>query len=355
MPRPHRCDEPGTWHHIFNRATARRALFLSEKDYRYFLDRVAGAVESGDIRVHNFVLMINHFHMLAESPRGRMGAAMHDIQRRYARHINRRLGRDGSIFRARYGNRPVTTDTYRRTLVSYIDSNPVASGVVARPEDFPWSSAQLYAAAERPPWLTTDWIDSEVRARAGADARDTSAYRETFPVRCDPSFLAWVERRLRYRYAARDDLDVVLGPDPEMTRAWMRRQAQLADGEELVLPVADSAAILRAIRAATPRITKLAWRRRPGRGAAVSAGDQLRAGLLRDAGRLTWSEIARLAEMTPSTSRNAWLAHRRSVLEDALYADEATSIVRVAAGATAGTGSLTAICPVGVVRCGVRA
>jgi len=336
MPRPPRLDEPGAWHHVFNRATAKRPLFLSEEDYRYFAACVARAVRSGKIRLHKFVFMINHYHMLTESPKGQLGAAMHDIQMCYARRFNRRLGRDGSIFRTRYGSRRVTTDVYRRALVSYIDSNPVAAGTVARPEDFPWSSARLYRSARRPLWLATGWIDAEVRARTGRDARDTALYRRVFPLRCDPSFLAWVERRLRCSAAARDDLDIVLGPDPAATLAWMRRNAELADGEDLALPVANGTAILETIDAVQPRTAKLSWRRRPSRGAAVDARDQLRAGLLRDIGRLTWAEIGRLTNTTARTGRNHWLAHRQTVLDDALYADHATAIVRAAASRTVG-------------------
>jgi len=336
MPRPPRCDQPGAWHHVFNRATAKRPLFLSDKDYRYFLACVAHAVRADNIRVHKFGLMINHFHLLAESPNGRLDAAMHDVQMCYARYINRRLGRDGSLFRTRYGSRLVTTDVYRHTLVSYIDSNPVAAGTVTRPEDFPWSCARHYRSARRPRWLTCEWVDAQVRTRTGRDARDTACYRRVFPLRSDPGFVAWVERRLRYPAAARDDLDVVLGPDPASTRAWMRRHAELADGEELVLPVASGATILWAIDEAQTHTARMSWRRGAKRGAAVDARDKLRAGLLRDVGRLTWAEIARLTNTTSHTARNHWLAHRQAILEDADYVEHATRIVRKAAGATVG-------------------
>jgi len=336
MPRPPRSDEPGAWHHVFNRATAKRPLFLSRKDYRYFLACTAEEVRSGTIEVHKFVLMINHFHMLVRSPKGQLGPAMHDIQMRYARRINRRLGRDGSIFRTRYGSRRVTTGIYRHVLVSYIDGNPVAAGIVARPELFPWSSAKCLASARRPPWLATDWIDEEVRSQSGRDARDVAAYRRLFPLRCDPSFLAWMERRLRAPDDARDDIDIVLGPDPTATLGWMRSRAKLADGEETTLPLADAEAILLAIEKAGPRIARLNWRRGSVRGGTPTAEERLRAGLLREAGRLTWAEIARHVRSAPGTARNHWLSHRESVLADRDYADVATSVVRAAASATLG-------------------
>ncbi|HEX5137209.1 MAG TPA: transposase [Planctomycetota bacterium] len=336
MPRPPRRDEPGAWHHIFNRATAKRPLFGSRRDYRYFLACVARAARSGTIEVHRFVLMINHFHMLVRSPVGRLDRAMHDIQMQHARRLNRRLERDGAIFRARYGSRRVYSQAYRYALVSYIDANPVAAGLIARPELFPWSSAKHYASTRRPPWLTTQWADEQVRAHTGRDPRDVTACREVFPLRCDPGFLAWVERRLRYRSAARDDLDIVLGPEPSATLGWMRRCAELADGEEHTLPIAEASAILHAIDVARQQATKLDWRRGAARGPAAATADMLRAGLLRDAGRLTWSEIAQRAGFTAPTARNHWLAHRARALADPVYADLAAAIVRAAANSTLG-------------------
>lgn len=335
MPRRLRHDGPGTWHHVFNRALSKRALFLSEDDHRYFVSCMANAVRSGTIRVHRFVLVLNHYHLLALSPRGRLDSAMHDIQMHYAQYLNRRLGRDGALFRNRYQSRRVTSDAYHRTLVSYIDANPVAAGIVARPEDFPWSSAAYHAAGRRPRWLSMDWIDAQILEQTGRDGRDYAACRETFPLRVDPGFTAWVERRLRSRSAARDDLDVVLGPDPAQTLAWMRRQARLADGEDAALPVADAGAVTSALRAMESRITALAEARRS-RGPAVQGSDALAAGLLRDAASLTWAEVAKRVGCSTSTARNRCMEHRRRVLEDRSYAERAADVVRAAAQETVG-------------------
>ncbi|MFI5402101.1 MAG: transposase [Planctomycetota bacterium] len=336
MPRPPRLDEPGAWHHVFNRAVAKRALFLSRKDHRYFQACLAHAARSGNLETHKCVLVINHYHLLTRSPNGRLDAAMHDIQMCYARYLNRRLGRDGPLFSNRYKSKRVTSDAYHHTLVSYIDSNPVAAGLAARPEDYPWSCAKFYRARRRPRWLTTCWVDTQVKERTGRDARDTAAYRSVFPVRCDPDFQAWVERRLRSPDAARDDIDLVLGANPQATLAWMRRQAELADGEDLALPVSDAGAILSSLRAVEPQSASMNWRRRPAPGPIEDARGLLRAGLLRDAARLTWAEIARRVGDTPGTVRNRWLAHRRRLLEDAAYAEHATRVVRAASRATLG-------------------
>jgi REP element-mobilizing transposase RayT len=333
MPRRRRNDEPGAWHHVFNRALSKRALFMSPDDYRYFMGCMEGAVESGTIRVHRFGLMINHYHMLVKSPIGRLDSAMHDIQMHYAQYLNRRLGRDGALFSNRYKSRRVTTDAYHRTLVSYIDANPVAAGVVARAEDHPWSSAAYHASGAWPDWLSMDWIDATVLERTGRTGY--AACRETFPLRVDPAFRAWVERRLRSRSAASDDLDVVLGPDPAQTLSWMRRQAQLADGEDAPLPVADASAVESSLRAMETRIVGIPESPRT-RGPSVTARDALAAGILRHAATLTWAEIAERLGCSASTARARCMEHDRRVLKDDSYASLARDIVRSAAAETVG-------------------
>jgi len=69
----------------------------------------------------------------------------------------------------------VDGDSYLLELVRYIHLNPVRSGMVANPEDYPWSGHRAYLGKEFLPWLTTEWVlgqfgKSVVKARA--------AYRE---------------------------------------------------------------------------------------------------------------------------------------------------------------------------------
>ena len=64
MPRLPRRDAPGRWFHVMNRGIARRTVFESREDVRYFLSRVARAVRRGEIEVHSFCIMATHFHLL---------------------------------------------------------------------------------------------------------------------------------------------------------------------------------------------------------------------------------------------------------------------------------------------------
>jgi REP element-mobilizing transposase RayT len=335
MPRAKRLDGPDTWHHVFNRAVSKRPLFLCRGDLRFFLSCLAREVRRRIIEIHAYALMLNHFHLLVRSLRGRLDRAMLRIQTRYARYLNRRLKRDGALLKNRYKSRRVTTDTYHRNLVGYIDSNPIKAKSVGRPERYPWGSASKYADKKRPRWLTTSWIDGVVREHTGHDARRVEAYRRVFPARCDPDFVDWMERRLSHTGKDQDDLDFILGANPGQVRGWMRRKAKLADGEAQGLPVAGAAAVLAAIGEMAPSVEQLAGTG-PAHARRPSPLDLLRVGLLRDVAALSWREIAELLDCADSTAHGRCVLHRRTVITDDKYATLAARSVALAVKKTIG-------------------
>ena len=75
MTRRPRLDEPGAMHHVVNRGVAKRALFDGAKDMRYFQSRLARSARRGEIRVHAFSLVVNHYHLFLESVTGDLSSA----------------------------------------------------------------------------------------------------------------------------------------------------------------------------------------------------------------------------------------------------------------------------------------
>src|SRR5688572_12930314 len=62
MARAPRMDRPGAWHHVANRGLARRTLFESKADIRFFLSRVARVVRRGELEIHAYSILTTHFH-----------------------------------------------------------------------------------------------------------------------------------------------------------------------------------------------------------------------------------------------------------------------------------------------------
>lgn len=236
MPRISRHDEPGQWHHVFNRAIARRTLFERREDYRFFLAKLARAVRRNEIEVHAFCLMGTHYHLLVRSPQGALADAMQRIQLAYSRWFNRSRRRDGSLVRGRYGSKPVRSLSYRRALIRYIDMNPCSARLVQTPSMYTWGSARHYSSSAGPPWLERGWVESEV-ARESQLSRFRPELYDAITARQNPRELAQlVEARMRH-VDGPDPLDDIMTASSPATRQWMIRKAILADGTRPGLPL----------------------------------------------------------------------------------------------------------------------
>ncbi len=65
---------------------------------------------------------------------------MKAVGERYVQYFNRRYGRVGTLWQGRYRSCLVQDDRYFLVCQRYIELNPVRAKIVARPEDYEWSS-----------------------------------------------------------------------------------------------------------------------------------------------------------------------------------------------------------------------
>ena len=100
-----------------------------------------GAGELRHYRLHAFVVMANHVHLLI-TPLCPVGQLTNSLKGTSARECNRLLRRTGSHFwqDESFDHWVRTTNEFRR-IQAYIEQNPVAAGLVKVQKDWPWSSA----------------------------------------------------------------------------------------------------------------------------------------------------------------------------------------------------------------------
>jgi putative transposase len=107
---------------------------------------VVDAIGSGEnqkqlYELSAWVVMPNHVHLLI-LPRVSLPRITHWIKGRTAREANLLLGRTGEPFwQDESYDHWVRNEKEFNRIVAYIESNPVSARLVARPEDWPWSSA----------------------------------------------------------------------------------------------------------------------------------------------------------------------------------------------------------------------
>ena len=141
MARQPRLTVPGYPHHIIQRGNNRQLIVLDDADRQRLLDLLAEHSLRCRVALHAYVLMDNHFHLLATPETGDgVPQMMQAVGRSYVRYFNNRHGRSGTLWEGRYRSTLIETDRYLLACMAYIDLNPVRAGMVAEPADHPWSS-----------------------------------------------------------------------------------------------------------------------------------------------------------------------------------------------------------------------
>lgn len=148
MARLARLTLPGHLHHVIQRGNNRQAIFGDDEDRRFLLQLLDAHARSLEVAVHGYVLMDNHFHLLA-TPRDEVGLPklMQAVGRRYVRHFNERQGRTGTLWEGRYRSTLVQAERYLLPCMVYMDLNPVRAGLAGAAADYPWSSHRFYIGA----------------------------------------------------------------------------------------------------------------------------------------------------------------------------------------------------------------
>jgi REP element-mobilizing transposase RayT len=161
MARPLRIEYPGAAYHVMARGNHGQPIYRDDRDRARFLETLGLACEKTGWRVHAFVLMGNHYHLLLETPEANLVAGMKWLQGTYTQRYNRRHRTRGHLFQGRYKAVPVESANagYWEAVSSYIHLNPARAGLLRIGQDrlksYPWSSYRWYVGdrASAPPWL----------------------------------------------------------------------------------------------------------------------------------------------------------------------------------------------------------
>lgn len=134
-------------------------IFIDDSDRIRFLEDMRRIESESSSEVIAYCLMRNHFHLAIKVELVPLSPIMQRMTGGYCRVFNRRHGRAGHLFQARFKAEICLTEQYLANLLPYIHLNPVRSGFVKAPQDWPWSSYKsgqpASVSADFNPWPTT--------------------------------------------------------------------------------------------------------------------------------------------------------------------------------------------------------
>jgi REP element-mobilizing transposase RayT len=186
-----------------------KVVFETDDDRLVFLKRLEETCGSCGWRVHAWVLMGNHFHLLLETPQPNLVAGMKWLLGVFSQGWNRARGRQGHVFQGRYKSVPVNGSDgdryYFRIVADYIHLNPARAGLAGdrsgRLVDYRWSSLSCYAKGKGPPWLEMErLLKSFELAESGRGRR---------------AYVDWLEAR-----AANDGGEIDQTAQDALRRGW---------------------------------------------------------------------------------------------------------------------------------------
>ena len=152
MPRKPRLDLAEVPQHIIQRGNDRQPCFFTDADYLRYLAELREISLHEGCRVHAYVLMTNHVHLLATpTTTGQIARMMQALGRRYVRYINDRHHRTGTLWEGRYKACLVDSNSYLLQCYRYIELNPLRARIVATPGDYAWSSFACNALGKDDP------------------------------------------------------------------------------------------------------------------------------------------------------------------------------------------------------------
>ena len=203
MARPLRIERASGWYHVTARGNERRRIYRDERDRGRFCELLGEMVSRFQVRLHCFVLMDNHYHLVVELQEPNLSRAMQWLNVSYSVWFNLRHGRSGHLFQGRFKSVVVSREEWALELSRYVHLNPVRvgklglseserkrirRGVSDRPDaarvkeriallrHYRWSSYRAYIGIAQKP----DWLDCvEVLSLGGGEkGRERRHYRD---------------------------------------------------------------------------------------------------------------------------------------------------------------------------------
>src|SRR5882672_4557138 len=146
MARIGRIVVPGFPYRVTQRGNRRQQVFFEPSDYAFYRDLLAERCRKASVEVWAYCLMPNHVHLVLtpRTPDG-LARAIGETNRQYTGFVNARSRQTGHLFQGRSSS-VALDEAHLIAAARYVVLNPVRAGLVARAEDWAWSSARAHLA-----------------------------------------------------------------------------------------------------------------------------------------------------------------------------------------------------------------
>jgi putative transposase len=140
------CD--GSTHHITQRGLNKSKMFMDEQDYLAIKCFIRRYLARFRVKVHNYCIMSNHFHMLIFTETALdLSKFMQAMLLSYGFYYRKKYKYTGYLWQGRFKNFKIEKDSYLLECARYIERNPLRAKYVSEKalSSYQWSSYNIYA------------------------------------------------------------------------------------------------------------------------------------------------------------------------------------------------------------------
>jgi putative transposase len=128
--------------HLICRSNNKIFVFKDSDDFQKYLGLLHHHFLKNKVLCFHYALMNTHVHIVVKLPENVKGIPqmMKEINLKYCLYYKWKYGFEGNLWRDRYRSALIDTDRYMLGCGLYVEHNPVKAGIVANPDEYPWSS-----------------------------------------------------------------------------------------------------------------------------------------------------------------------------------------------------------------------
>jgi putative transposase len=135
--------DDGLIYHVINRGNNRQKVFRKQADFIAFLTALGELKERKPFELYGYCLLDNHFHLLVRPTEATISRIMQSLlishTQRYHRHY---------VWQGRFKSPVIQNDEHLLMVLRYIEANPLRAKLVARADDYRWSSYPAHGLGE---------------------------------------------------------------------------------------------------------------------------------------------------------------------------------------------------------------
>ena len=160
MPRKNLIRTSKIPYHVTARSNNKEYFYVDLNTlWEIFIVSMAEAELKFHCKLHAFVLMSNHYHLLISTPNANLDLVMNYLQREIARKANRKSTRINHFFGGPYNWSLISEEAYYWNTLKYIFRNPIRAGLCSNVIEYKYSS--LNNSAKKFKWQLTDFFNNK--------------------------------------------------------------------------------------------------------------------------------------------------------------------------------------------------